>query len=360
MKIAPPSPSLLNRAAIAAVLAAILVVTLLPTGTAPPSPFFIFAIGRRNMGDAILNFCLFLPLGIALGWNGRTALSAGIFGLLSATVIELLQMIVPGRDPALSDIVLNTAGTIAGAVISRRRHAWLRPSAITSATLTAAALCVAALTMAGTAYLLFPISGTPSRGSSYLPRPSSPSDAPGDVGSLISIQLPSAREPVFLARSGNDLLLRYPSRGASYGFDQPEYWGVGAFDRRASGERLLITVSREGARWDIAMGLDRTRLGPTVGRGWAALAYPDTIGRRWATPLNGLWLFALCLPAGFWARGAMRVVSLVVIVALLAVLPAVTGIVSTSLIEWAGGLLGFAAGVMLTELDRRWLSRRRA
>lgn len=359
MKIAPRSTSLLNLAAVAAILAAILAVTLLPTGTAPPLPFSVFAIGRRNMGDAILNFCLFIPLGIAFGWNGRTALSAGIFGLLTATVIELLQMMIPGRDPALSDIVLNTAGTLAGAVFSRRRQAWLRPTANTSATLTAAALCFSALIMAFTAYLLFPISGTPSGGSSYLALPSSPGDGPGDLRPLISMQLPSAREPVVVARSGNDLLLRYPSRGAAYGFDQPEYWSVGAFDRRAAGERLAVTVSREAAHWDIALGPERTRLGPTVGRGWAALAYPDAIGRRWATLLDGLWLFALCFPAGFWARGPMRVASLVTVVALLAILPAVTGIASTNSIEWAGALLGFAAGVMLVELDRRWLSRRR-
>ncbi|HLA15043.1 MAG TPA: VanZ family protein [Gemmatimonadaceae bacterium] len=360
MKIAPRSTSLLNSAAIVAILAAILVVTLLPTGTAPPSPFSGFAIGRRHVGDAILNFCLFVPLGVAIGWNGRATVFAGIFGLLAATLIELLQMIVPGRDPALSDILLNGAGTLAGAVIARRRQAWMRPSATALATLTAGSLSVATLMMAATAYLLFPVPGTPARGSRYLALPSSPGDAAADIRSLISIQLPFAPEPVLVARSGNDVLLRYPSRGSSYGFDQPEYWGVGAFDRRASGERMLVRVSREGARWDIAVGLERARLGPTVGQGWATLAYPDAIGRRWGALLNGLWLFALCFPAGFWARGALRIVSLVIIAALLAVLPAVTGIVSTGSNEWAGALMGFAGGVALAELGRRWVSRRRA
>ena len=360
MKIAPRSTSLLNSAAIVAILAAILVVTLLPTGTAPPSPFSGFAIGRRHVGDAILNFCLFVPLGAAIGWNGRSAVVAGVSGLLAATLIELLQMIVPGRDPALSDILLNGAGTLAGAVIARRRQAWMRPSTAASATLTAGSLCVAAVMMAATAYLLFPVPGTPARGSRYLALPSSPGDAAADIRSLISIQIPFAPEPVFVARSGDDLLLRYPSRGSSYGFDQPEYWSVGAFDRRTSGEGLLVTVSREGARWDIAIGPERARLGPTLGQGWTTLAYPDAIGRRWGALLNGLWLFAFSFPAGFWARGTLRVVSLVIIFALLAVLPAFTGIVSTRLHEWAGALMGFAGGVALAALDTRRLSRRRA
>ena len=363
MKIAARSSGLLNAgllntALIAALFVVILVVTLSPAGTAAPSPGFVPDTPRRGAGDAILNFFLFVPLGIAIGWPGRTARMAGIIGLLAAAVIEMLQLGIPGRDPTVTDILLNAAGSLVGAVIARRRMALMRPNATASAILTAGSLCALALVMTATAYALFPVPGTPLRGSTSLALPPSPGNGPGDLRSLMSIQLPIAPEPVLIGRSGNDLLLRYPSRGATYGFDQPEYWRVGAFDGQPVGQRAVLSMSRHGARWEIGIGPDQYTIGPTVGRGWAILAYPDAIGRRWGPLVSALWLFALCLPAGFWARGRSRIGAALIIAALFVLLPPVSGIVGTTVGEWTGGMLGFAAGVTLARASDRWLSQR--
>lgn len=316
-----------NGLAIVAVLTAIFVVTLFPTGTGTPSPFFFgFSLGSRNLGDAILNFFLFLPLGLAIGWNGSPATRAGLWGLVVASVIELAQMVLPGRDPALSDILLNASGTLVGAVLARRRRAWVMPDGRITAVLAATSISLLAAVMVVTAFLLSPA--------------------------------PSAEESVFIGRSGNDLLLRYPSRGGAYGFDQPEYWGSGFFESGVSGAPALASVSRDRARWEITIGSNRATIGPTVGRGWAVLAYPDAIGRRWGGVVSSVWLFAICLPAGFWARGRLRLPAALVVMLLLALIPAATGIGATSAIEWAGALLGFLAGVVLGEAGKRLSSRR--
>ncbi len=145
----------------------------------------------------------------------------------------------------------------------------------------------------------------------------------------------------------NDLLLLYPSKGGAFGFDQPEYWKAGALSGRASAEPTTVSVSRDRSRWDISIGPDRATLGPTAGQGWAALVYPDAIGRRWGHIVSSLWLLAIFLPIGFWARGRVRFAAAVGAIILLAVVPEITGLVPTRPVEWGGALTGFLAGSLL-------------
>jgi glycopeptide antibiotics resistance protein len=106
---------------VAAVVLVILVLTLLPSGNSPPRPFSLHVVlGRRWLADGFLNICLFVPLGLAAGWDSRSPLKAILAGILLSTGIELAQTIVPGRDPSLSDIVFNTIGVLSGAMIVRR------------------------------------------------------------------------------------------------------------------------------------------------------------------------------------------------------------------------------------------------
>ena len=356
MNIARGRRSHANTFAVVAIAIAILVVTLSSSGGAAPVPFsFSFDLGRRGVGDAILNFLLFVPLGIAIAWNGRPVITAGLSGLVLASLVEIAQTVLPGRDPALSDIILNTAGAVAGAVVARRRRALLAPGATASSVLTAASLVTAASAMVGTAYVLSPIPGSPTRAERQLPLPASPGEGAADIRSLLRLEMPLASEPVFIARSGDDLLLRYPSRGSAFGFDQPEYWRTGAFEGKATGNPTSVSLRRQRSRWNITIGLDRTTLGPTVGQGWGALAYPDAIGRRWGGVVSGLWLFAVFLPVGFWARGRLRPIAGVISLFLLLAVPAITGLVASTPLEWAGAATGFFVGVVLgLTLSRRF------
>lgn len=343
----------LNRFTIAVAVLAILIVTLAPTESGPPSGFsFAFDFGRRGWSDAILNFLLFFPLGLAVAWDGRPAYVAGICGMLLAAGIEAAQTVLPGRDPALSDIILNASGALAGGVFGRRRYLLLAPNPKESALLAVASLVLATLLMVGTGYLLSPMRA-PVTADRTLQLPVSPSDGPGDVRSLISVQMPSAPEPIVIARSGNDLLLRYPSKGAAKRFDEPEYWSAGAFARRTSGERTPLSVTRDRSRWYVNIGSDLFTLGPTVGAGWATLAYPDAIGRRWGWMVNAIWMLAVFVPTGYWARGRLRLVAGFAGVTLLAVVPPVTGLLPTKPLEWCGAFAGFVLGAGLGELRRR-------
>ncbi|HEU4748508.1 MAG TPA: VanZ family protein [Gemmatimonadaceae bacterium] len=351
MKIARGIPHGRNGLAIVAVVIAILFATLFPAESSRPSAFsWTFALGRRGIGDAILNFFLFVPLGLAIAWKDRRAVTAAVCGVVLASLIELAQTVLPGRDPALSDIMLNGAGAFAGAFIARRRRTWAAPDARSSAILTASSLAVAAAIMTATGYLLSPRSGSATRATRQMALPESPSDGARDIRSLLTLNVRSSQEPVLVARSGNDLLLRYPSAGSAYGLDQPEYWESGFFDGAVSGRSGVVSMSRDRARWEISIDGARTTMGPTVGKGWAILAYPDAIGRRWGRSLSAAWLFAMCFPIGFWARGRGRIVAGAVIVMLLAFIPFGMGVLATPANEWSGGLVGFLLGAALREI----------
>ncbi|MGN6131709.1 MAG: VanZ family protein [Nocardioidaceae bacterium] len=77
--------------------------------------------------EAGLNVALFVPVPVLgaflaprvplLGWAGLV--------LLASATIELLQLVVlPGRDPAVHDVLANTLGGLVGAFLGRRARAW--------------------------------------------------------------------------------------------------------------------------------------------------------------------------------------------------------------------------------------------
>ncbi|HEY8832608.1 MAG TPA: VanZ family protein [Gemmatimonadaceae bacterium] len=255
------------------VVVVVLGFTLLPSGNSPPLPFsFSFGGERRWLADGILNICLFVPVGLAIGWNSRSPFKAIGVGMLLSVAIELAQTMVPGRDPSLSDIVFNSFGAVLGALIGRRPQVWIFPDAKNSAALTTLSILAVALVMTATA-----------------------------------------------------LVLRDPSHANALGLDEPMY------------------------------GSNQVFSGPTVGQGWALLEYPDALALRWGTLVSGLWMSILCVPVGFWSRDRLRFIAAIALISLMLAIPALTGIVSTSSIEWVGAAVGFITGLSL-----RWLAGRRA
>jgi len=347
----PPTP---REIAVAAVLLVILVITLTPAGNGPPLPFsFELAVGGRWLADAILNLCLFVPLGFALGWKSRSPVKAVWCGLLLSTTVEMAQMWIPGRDPSLSDIIFNTAGTAVGALIGLRPRVWLVPDARNSVALTAFGVAAAALVMTITALLLAPVQSPALPNNMQLRLSSSPRDRSENMVTLRVINVSSAEEPFSIGRSGNDLVLQYPSRADAAGLDQPVYWLAHAFPDSSNAD-TTVSLRRERARWYVSVAGKRATLGPTVGEGWTLLAYPDAIARRWGRVVNALWIAALCLPIGFWARGQRLPIAAALVVALfLALIPGLTGVAGTSVEEWAGAGLGLLAGATLGLLSKR-------
>ncbi len=313
-----------QKIAVAAILLVILVITLSPAGNGPPLQFsFELGVGRRWLADGILNLCLFVPFGLALGWKARSPAKAVFCALLLSTSVELAQMWIPGRDPSLSDILANTTGATVGALIGLRHRFWLTPDARSSVALTALGVGAATLVMTLTAVLAAP-------------------------------------EGAFaISRAGSDLVIEYQSRANAIGLDSPAYWLPHAFSDSSDADIGSASVRRDGARWYVSVRGKRATLGPTVGEGWTLLGYPDAIAHRWGEALDVAWVFLLCLPIGFWARRRTALAAACAVALVLFSLPDITGVVSTPLIEWMGAGGGFLAGASVGWLSSQLLNRPR-
>ena len=342
-----------RRLAAAAAVLLILGLTLLPSGDGAPPPFaFHLDFEHRWLSAAILNVWLFIPLGLALGWKSRSPVFAIAGGLLLSTAIELTQTAIPGRDGGLNDILSNTLGTALGVLVALHPTSWLAPDAKRSRLLTLASLTAVASIMAGSALLLWPIRTPLIPQNARYQFVSSGAQEPETINPIFVREVPSTEEPLFIGRAGNDLLLGYPTLAGAAGLDQPEYWLAGAFPDR-NRDTVPMLLRRERARWQLsAGGQPLGTLGPTIGQGWALLAYPNVIGRRWGALLSALWLVGLCVPIGFWANERNLFLFAAVGVALaLALIPQAIGAAPSRGLELAGAAAGLLAGASL-----RWLA----
>jgi hypothetical protein len=304
--------------AIGLMILVILVITLKPSGSDPPVPFsFSLGVGHRWLADGILNLILFIPLGAALAWGGRSPARAVVTAFLLSTAVELGQMWIPGRDPSLSDIVFNTAGGALGAVIGSRSRSWVNPRGSLSPAL-------AILTTGGAALVLI----------------------------LTAILLTPANDAYITRRSGNDLVLEYSARSEALGLDQPMFWLPDLFHPGEESGR--VTTRRAGARWIVstASGSGGT-IGPTPGQGWAVLAFSETRARSWGPMLSGAWMVCLGFLPGFFARGRLALVAALLLGVVLILVPVSAHLNPATTIEWIGVTFGFIAGAALGVASRR-------
>jgi hypothetical protein len=307
--------------AIASIVFVILAVTLKPSGSGPTAAFSLaLGEGHRWLADGILNLLLFFPLGAALSWNGRSPTRAIVVGFLLSTMVELAQVWIPGRDPSLSDIVFNTAGSALGGFAGLHSRVWVNPRGRASVRLTTAATAGALLVLVLTAVLLAP-----------------------------------ANDAFSTYRSGDDLILEYTARSTAIGLDQPVFWIPGAF--QAGIESGPVTTHREGGKWIVSTAPGRREtLGPTPGEGWALLAFSETRARTWGPLLGGVWMLCLGAVVGFLARGRLALVAALVVGLALVSIPVVAGIKTTTGPEWIGIVIGFITGAVLCAVAGRILT----
>lgn len=76
-------------------------------------------LSARQTRQIVGNVLLFVPFGFALplavAWCRKVAITVAIGAALSLS-IEILQMVLPFRDPDIDDVVLNATGTLIGYV----------------------------------------------------------------------------------------------------------------------------------------------------------------------------------------------------------------------------------------------------
>ena len=233
---------------VGAVILLILIMTLTPSRDSGLQPLaFNFPFDLHGLADDLLNLALFVPLGLAVSWRSRRVAAAVVTGFLLSAAIELLQTVVPGRDPSLSDVVFNTLGTAIGALAGREPRAWLSP------------------------------------------------------GNRMSVGL-----------------------------------GIGA----TLGAAALMAAT--------------TLVRSTVGHGWTVLPGADGVPHEWIPLLNGAWVLALCIPAGFWSRGKVWFIAASAMAILLWIIPRTTDASPTGYMEWIGMIGGFVIGAALRSVARSY------
>lgn len=73
--------------------------------------------------EFVSNIVMFVPFGLLTTflwpsrWNWWRML---LLGAATSTFIELMQLLIPGRVTALSDVIANTAGGLIGAAVARQ------------------------------------------------------------------------------------------------------------------------------------------------------------------------------------------------------------------------------------------------
>ncbi|HET6680408.1 MAG TPA: VanZ family protein [Gemmatimonadaceae bacterium] len=355
--------------------------------------------------DVTLNVLLFVPLGAALALAGVGRARAVILGLLATLTIETLQgTLIPGRDAALGDVVMNTLGTLLGFELARTRTRWLLPDRATAMRLAV----VAAITWLGilvaSLQLLRPAAATgtlmvdPHPASVFI-RPfdgrvtalalngtALRTDTPTEVeagswsgpridmtlradptagsrtGAIVRIaESTTDREFTMLARRGDALTFRPRTRGMDLMLRGPllELSNVFVAGDADMPHDLYVTAGRSG--WTLyarVQGGASVRMALRASHGWTLIA-PFTIPlTRYAPWLSIAWMATLVLPVGYWSAAALATQSrrdvLLPVVAYTVL--AAAGMVGTSWVfdapmpEWgdfAGVAIGLACGSVL-------------
>ncbi len=394
-----------GRVVIALILLAIGAITLSPA-SGPSTAGLCFLCADHGTADAIRNIALFVPLGAAaLLATGRPVSAAGAAALFSL-VLELAQVLIPGRDASAGDWVFNTLGAVLGVLIACRWHQWIAPEARTAKRLAAAAAAGVVITIGLTALVLetdlpeatYYGQWTPelghfefyrgrlldakigkqpvpsrqlqdSREIQRLIRMGAPVSVQGVAGPpptalapIFSIFDDTQREVLLLGAERRMLGYRVRTRAAGLRLETPTLWYPGGLAGVEAGDTLAIRVTRSGDERCISVGASgssrtilrkRCGIGYTVASGWQLLV-PAGLGSRAATLFDNLWLWTLFLPLGFWIRPSGTSVFLLAAAALgLALIPLFTPLVATPAASFATAGIGVATGYLLHRLSRR-------
>ncbi|MEX2156197.1 MAG: VanZ family protein [Gemmatimonadales bacterium] len=414
---------------------AILVATLRPGGSTLPRGWSLsLASGEAAFAEVIQNLLLFIPLGMALVWNGvppRPLRAIAIGAGLSCTV-EFIQQWLPGRDPSVGDILCNTISTAIGVALVRTAPRWLTVTPRRAARQSVATALAAATVWLGTGALLRPVLPPPPYrdiwnpsfnywgkyqgnvlSASLGPLPLSqgwiddtsltdPGRKPGEIeitpgtlsdpgrqpgehplsarllllsGQPLRITAIAARRPpgrpsplvaildardtrvLVVAVDRTDLALHYHIRAVALTLGQPDLRWRNALDRIAPGDTFTVQTWRgERGERGSCLGVNSERrcgLGYTIGDGWKLIFYPEHFPGWALTLLNALWVGGWLLGVGYWGgRAAMGGVAIGLAIVGLALVPALTGLNATPVVEWIGGVAGIVGGYLASGRDR--------
>jgi hypothetical protein len=373
-------------------VAAILVATL---------PWDLSAAGLRpderpidpplDLADTVRNVVLFVPLGASLAALGLGAGRAALLGAALSLAVEIGQLLIPGRDASPRDLLANTAGTLLGFLLVRRVRDWLAPAqALQRILVVAAGLSAAALfAVAGPLYVPSPtdetwyghwtpqlghlahyggrveaasFAGLPVvrgelaataamqerfRGDFELRISAVSGPPPPDVAPILLVTDELRSEILLLGPDGDDLAVRYRSLSDAIGLEPARLRLPGVLAGLAPGRPLEISFVRRGSDLCVAWNAEqRCGLGFTAGDLWQLLGPDYAVLAPWRRPFAALWVAALCVPIGLWARrDAASLLAVGVAAAALLLAGLHPALLPTPPVQFAGAAAGFGAGV---------------
>ncbi|MEJ7812135.1 MAG: VanZ family protein [Gemmatimonadaceae bacterium] len=337
--------------------AAVILPRILAAAATPSQvPVYCVICGDLSGVDALLNVLVFIPLGIGLRLAGL-GLRGAVAAVATVTAaIELTQLVVLlGRVASVADLVTNTAGGAAGALLASRPRAVLYPAPNIADRLARRWALGWLGVLVATAWGYRP---SLPRSNWYGQRAPTLAQFDRFTGTLVSasvggVGLPDARltrsdemrrrllrddtrveatlipgtptaraapiasifddrqrQVVFLGQTGPDLMFELRTVSAAAGFRTPVMVlpGVVANDRASAREPLRVAGWRSGW-WMYASAEGRGLhealafpLRPTTG--WSLILPFEHIFWPQAVRFTMLWLGALLLPAGYWMASA--------------------------------------------------------
>ena len=367
--------------------AAILVATLHPGGEELAAGWsFSITSGDAAVAELIQNLLLFLPLGAFLVLAGVKPVRAIVAGTLLSFSVEFAQQFIPGRDPSVGDIIVNTASTALGVALVVYGPRLLFTTAQRAAWQALGTAVVAVLAWTGTGVVLHQSFPPPpyqdvaapdfNRWAHYNGAIVWTKRSPGvlSVQALFPAHPPSRSAPMvallgasdvpvlILSVDGHDLALRYHMPAVDLTLEQPDLRWRGALAGMTPSDTFTAGTSSDGA--NICLGLNgekRCGLGYTIGDGWKLIFYPDR-WPSWALAfINACWVAGCVIGVGWWAartseaveggqgrsKAVIARIAVAIVIVGLIMVPWFTGLKGTTLVEWIGGLLGIELGLTL-------------
>jgi hypothetical protein len=303
----------------------VVAVTLLPGGYTPALTlrgFLCVGCGATDTSDILRNWLLFLPVGALLALvvpDGKAVMC----GLGLSALLETLQIGVPGRDPALQDLLSNGLGAWCGVLIQRRglgRGAQTIVALMMAAVWLSPVVLVMPLTTGPDLYGLW----TPALGSlerydgrildvtiGDVPVPSRRvadgarleaalrarepiaielrvGHPPAGLAPVLRVADGSGVEIVTVAARGDDLLVRARSVSHFMRMDQPDIRWAGAMRNALTGDTVGVIVDRRIASTCISVA-ERRACGtaPSLADGWGFILNVES-APLWLRTIFGL------------------------------------------------------------------------
>ena len=377
-----------------AVVAALTLTGQTQVGAAHPSLCMI--CGSRGMADAVLNFLLFVPLGLLLASPTNPVRRAFLSGLAFSLLIETAQFVLPGRDPTLRDVLANALGAGCGGLLASaskvgyRRFRPLAATAIGIATGTAVLLGGWLMTV-DLPDLTYWGQTAPRLGhlESFSGRVASawlngrvwrtgriPQGSPvyeelrqdwtiratlvlgnrvTGLAPVLSVFDDREREILLLGVDGSDLVLRERTKATGFRLDQPDVRLHDGLLAHADGDSVVIVAARRGAQRCLGVEEElHCGLGVTPGRLWGLFLYPLGISHGARTLFDMIFVAAAFFAIGFTsARVGLTALNGVLVVSLSALGVMLGPLTPSPPAEVLSALVGLVVGLAVARITWR-------